>query len=77
MVLVIYKKRTPLFMRKSLYSTLVQYHYAGFPRILENLENNKFVFYVLEMSLNLTKSGNILEIVLPVKNIHLEQKAHE
>jgi len=32
-----------------------------FPRVLENLENNKFIFQVLEMSLNLIKSGNILE----------------
>jgi len=30
---------------------------AGFPRILEN----KLIFLVLEMSMNLTKSGNVLE----------------
>ena len=32
-----------------------------------NLENNKFISQVLEMSLNFKKSGNFLEI-LPVKN---------
>jgi len=31
---------------------------------LLNLENNRFVFQVLEMSLNLTKSGNVLEKIL-------------
>ena len=38
---------------------------------LENRENNTFNFQVLEISLNLTKSGNVLE------NIHLdlEQKS--
>jgi len=40
---------------------------AGFPRILKNLENNKFIYQVLEMSLNVTKSGNGVEIILPVK----------
>jgi len=38
------------------------------PCILENLENNKFIFQVLEMSSNFTKSGNELEKILPVKN---------
>ena len=32
-----------------------------FPRILENLENNKLIFQVLEMSWNFTKSGNVME----------------
>jgi len=40
------------------------YIYTGFPCILEN---NKFFFQVLEMSWNFTKSGNVLEKVLPVK----------
>ena len=41
---------------------------SDFPRILENLENNNFTFQVLEMSLNFTKSGNVLEQKgLPVK----------
>jgi len=29
---------------------------------------NKFIFQVLEMPLNLTKLGNFLEKILPVKN---------
>jgi len=37
------------------------YLITGFPHILENLENNKFIFQVLDMSLNLTKSGHVLE----------------
>jgi len=37
---------------------------TGFPWILEN---NKFILQVLEMSLNLAKSGNVLEKILPVK----------
>jgi len=45
---------------------------SDFPHILENLENNKFIFKVLKMSLNFAKSGNILEKILPVKIIHLE-----
>jgi len=32
---------------------------TGFPCILENLEDNKFIFQVMEMSLNWTKSGNV------------------
>jgi len=36
-------------------------------RIMENIETNKFVFQVLEWSLNFTKSGNVLERVVPVK----------
>ena len=31
------------------------------------MENKKFIFQVVEMSLNLTKSGNVLEKILPVK----------
>ena len=41
---------------------------TGFPHgreILVNLENNKLIFQALEMSLNLTKSGNVLENILP------------
>jgi len=41
--------------------------YPWFPRVLENLENTKFIFQVLEMSLKLTKSENVLENILPVK----------
>ena len=41
---------------------------SGFPRILENLGNNKLIFQVLEMSLNFAKSGNVMENILPVKN---------
>jgi len=33
------------------------------------MENNKYIFEVLEMSLNLTKSGNVLEKILPVKKL--------
>jgi len=33
--------------------------------ILENLETNKFIFQVLEMSWNLTKSENVPEKILP------------
>jgi len=33
----------------------------------ENLENNKFIFLVLEMSLNFTKSRNVVENILPVR----------
>jgi len=40
---------------------------TGFPHILEILENSTFIFQVLEMSLNLTKSGNIFEKILPLK----------
>ena len=47
---------------------------AGFPRILENLENNKFIFQILEMSSNFAKLRNLLEKILPVKRIHLELK---
>jgi len=39
-----------------------------FPHVLENLENNKLIFQILEMSLNFTKSGNAMEKILPVKN---------
>ena len=38
---------------------------TGFPRVLENLENlenNKFIFQVLEMSWNFTMSENVLEM---------------
>jgi len=35
---------------------------------LENLQNNKLIFQILEMSLNFTKSGNVLE-----KNIVFEK----
>jgi len=45
---------------------------TGFPCILEN---NQFIFPVLEMSWNFPKSGNVLEEILPVKNIHLEQNS--
>ena len=45
----------------------------GFPRILENLEN-KFIFQVLEMSLNFAKSWNVLEKILLWKT-DVEQKA--
>ena len=41
---------------------------AGF---LENLENNKFIFLVLGMSLIFTKSRNVLEQILPVKKFSL------
>jgi len=41
--------------------------YTWFPFILENLENKKFIFQVLEMSWNLTKSGILLGKILPVK----------
>ena len=37
-------------------------HLTGFPRVLENLENNRLILQVLEMSLNLSKSGNELEM---------------
>ena len=40
---------------------------SGFPRVLENLVNNKFIFQFLEMSWNFTKSGNVLEKILSVK----------
>jgi len=32
------------------------------------LENNKFIFLVLGMSLNLTKSENLMEKILPLEN---------
>ena len=48
--------------------------HTGFPH---NLKNIKLIFQVLEMSLNFAKSGNVLEIILPVKHIHLEQKPCE
>jgi len=51
--------------------SIKHYMYAWFPPILENLENNKFIFKVLEISLNFTKSGNVLEQVMPVNKIHL------
>jgi len=47
----------------------------GFPHILENLENNKFIFQVLEVSLDFTKSGNVLEKILPVKNSTYNKKS--
>jgi len=47
---------------------------SGLPCILENLEYNKLIFQVLEISLNLTKSGNVLEIILPGKKIPLRTK---
>jgi len=50
---------------------------SRFPRILENLEINKYCFQVLEMSLNFTKSGNVLDKILPGKEIHLEQKGSD
>ena len=34
---------------------------AGYPRILENLENSKFIFQVQEEYLNFTKSGEVLK----------------
>jgi len=34
------------------------------PGVLENLEYNKFIFLVLEVSLNLTKSENLTEKIL-------------
>jgi len=37
---------------------------SGFPQVLEN---NKLIFQVLEMSLNFTTSGYVLEKILPVK----------
>ena len=37
------------------------------PHVLENLQNNKFIFQMLEISLNFTKSRNVLENILPVK----------
>ena len=43
---------------------------SGFRRVLEYLENSKFVFQVLEMSLNFTKSGTVLENILPVKKCY-------
>ena len=54
---------------------------GGFPHVLENLDNNKFIFQVLEISLNLTKSGNVLqkypENNIAWENIRLEWKACE
>ena len=40
---------------------------SAFPRVLENLKNNEFIFQVLEISLNCAKSGNVLEKILPPK----------
>ena len=46
------------------------------PLILENLENNKFIFQVPEISLNFTNSvWNVQENILLVKKINLEQKS--
>ena len=42
---------------------------TGFPHVLETVENN-----ILEMSLNFTKSGNVLEKILPVKKNPLRRK---
>ena len=47
---------------------------TGFPHKLENLENNKFIFQVLEISLNLTESENVLKKVLPVKKSTYNKK---
>jgi len=43
--------------------------YTGFPCVLENLENNKYIFQVLDISLNFTKSGKNIAC----EKIHLEQ----
>ena len=43
--------------------------------VLENLENNKFVFQVLEMFLNFTKSKNVLEKNIACEKINSEQKS--
>jgi len=37
------------------------YFITGFARVMEILENNKFILRIREMSLNLEKSGNVLE----------------
>ena len=36
--------------------------WSGFPRVLEKLENNKFIFLVKEMSWHFTMSENVLEM---------------
>jgi len=41
--------------------------FAGFSLVLKNLQN-KFIFQVLEMSLNFAKSGNVPEQILAVNN---------
>jgi len=41
---------------------LYQYQITGFPRVLENLENNKFIFQVLEFY-------NVLEKNIACENI--------
>jgi len=43
-------------------------HPVGFPRILEKPGKQHIHFQVMEMSLNFTKSGNVLEKILLVKN---------
>jgi len=50
--------------------SLVGLRFTGFPHVLEN---NTFIFQVLEMSLNFTKSGRVLEKILSEK-IHLRTK---
>jgi len=46
----------------------------GFSGVLENLEYNKLIFPVMEMSLNLTKFKNLMEKILPLEKAHLESK---
>jgi len=50
---------------------------ARFPYVLEIQENNKFIFKVLEMSSNFTKSGNVQEKNIGCETICLEEKVCE